>query len=140
MSASASSPQPSIAPTVDRTVTLPDGRALAYAIWGEPEGSPVLLLGTSPGSRLLCPDLSATLAAGVRLVTVDRPGYGRSDPDPHPRMAGWAADTRVLANHLGLGHLGLVGWSGGRQAAAGHSGGVGDAAGRCPPGRRRHGL
>jgi hypothetical protein len=58
-------PQPNNIPAVDQTLILPDGRALGYAIWGEPEGAPVLLLGTSLGSRLLCPDLPATLAAQV---------------------------------------------------------------------------
>jgi pimeloyl-ACP methyl ester carboxylesterase len=107
-------------------VVLPDGRALGYAIWGEPEDTPVLLLGTSPGSRLLCPDLPATLAAGVRLVTVDRPGYGHSDPDPHPRMAGCVADIGVLADHLGLERFGLVGWSGGGQFALAVAAGLPD--------------
>jgi pimeloyl-ACP methyl ester carboxylesterase len=110
-------PMPSSVPAVDQTVVLADGRTLGYALWGEPEGSPVLLVGTSPGSRLFCPDLPATLAAGVRLVTVDRPGSGRSDPDPHPSMAGWVADAGALVDHLRLGRFGLVGWSGGGQFA-----------------------
>jgi pimeloyl-ACP methyl ester carboxylesterase len=119
-------PMPSSVPAVDQTVVLADGRALGYALWGEPEGSPVLLVGTSPGSRLFCPDLPATLAAGVRLVTVDRPGYGRSDPDPHPSMAGWVADTGALVDHLGLGRFGLVGWSGGGQFALAVAAGLPD--------------
>jgi pimeloyl-ACP methyl ester carboxylesterase len=79
---------PSSVPAVDQAVVLPDGRTLGHAVWGEPEGSPVLLVGTSPGSRLFCPDMPATVAAGVRLVTVDRPGSGRSDPDPTPAWPG----------------------------------------------------
>jgi pimeloyl-ACP methyl ester carboxylesterase len=110
-------PTPSSVPTVDQTLVLADGRTLGYAVWGEPEGSPVLLVGTSPGSRLFCPDLPATLAAGVRLVTVDRPGSGRSDPDPHPSMARWVADAGALVDHLRLERFGLVGWSGGGQFA-----------------------
>lgn len=101
-------PMPSSVPAVDQTLVLSDGRTLGYALWGEPGGTPVLLVGTSPGSRLLCPDLPATLAAGVRLVTVDRPGSGRSDPDPHPGMARWVADTGALVDHLRLGRFGLV--------------------------------
>lgn len=98
-------PMPSSVPAVDQTLVLSDGRTLGYALWGEPGGTPVLLVGTSPGSRLLCPDLPATLAAGVRLVTVDRPGSGRSDPDPHPGMARWVADTGALVK---LQHQGLL--------------------------------
>jgi pimeloyl-ACP methyl ester carboxylesterase len=119
-------PTPSSVPAVDQTVVLSDGRTLGYALWGEPEGSPVLLAGTSPGSRLLCPDLPATLAAGVRLVTVDRPGSGRSDPDPHPSMARWVADAGALVDHLRLGRFGLVGWSGGGQFALAAAAGLPD--------------
>src|SRR4029450_1364219 len=110
-------PMPSSIPAVDQSLVLADGRTLGYALWGEPEGTPVLLVGTSPGSPLLCPDLPATVAAGVRLVTVDRPGSGRSDPDPHPTMARWVADTSTLVDHLRLERFGLVGWSGGGQFA-----------------------
>jgi pimeloyl-ACP methyl ester carboxylesterase len=67
---------------VDADLMLADGRRLGYAVWGEPEGQPALLFHGSPGSRLFCPDPVATAAAGVRLVTVDRPGYGRSAAAP----------------------------------------------------------
>ena len=63
-------------PRADATITLADGRTLAYCEWGNPTGSPVLLVHGAPGSRLLCPDEDATAGAGVRLLTVDRPGYG----------------------------------------------------------------
>jgi pimeloyl-ACP methyl ester carboxylesterase len=119
-------PMPSSVPAVDQSLVLADGRTLGYALWGEPEGTPVLLVGTSPGSRLFCPDLPATVAAGVRLVTVDRPGSGRSDPDPHPGMARWVADTGALVDHLGLGRVGLVGWSGGGQFALAMAAGLPD--------------
>lgn len=119
-------PTPSSVPAVDQSLVLPDGRTLGYAAWGEPAGSPVLLVGTSPGSRLFCPDLPATLAAGVRLVTVDRPGYGRSDPDPRPSMARWVADAGALVDHLRLERFGLVGWSGGGQFALAAAAGLAD--------------
>jgi pimeloyl-ACP methyl ester carboxylesterase len=119
-------PMPSSVPAVDQTLVLSDGRTLGYALWGEPGDTPVLLMGTSPGSRLFCPDLPATAAAGVRLVTVDRPGSGRSDPDPHPGMARWVADTGALVDHLRLGRFGLVGWSGGGQFALAAAAGLPD--------------
>jgi len=119
-------PMPSSVPAVDQSLVLADGRTLGYALWGEPEGTPVLLVGTSPGSRLFCPDLPATVAAGVRLVTVDRPGSGRSDPDPHPGMARWVADAGALVDHLHLERFGLVGWSGGGQFALAMAAGLPD--------------
>ncbi len=57
-----------------------DGRALSVAQWGDPYGTPVLQLHGTPGSRLdRHPDEALVRAAGVRLVTFDRPGYGGSD-------------------------------------------------------------
>jgi pimeloyl-ACP methyl ester carboxylesterase len=100
-------------PHADATITLADGRALAYCEWGNPTGSPVLLAHGGPGSRLLCPDEDATVAAGVRLLTVDRPGYGGSDARPDPSLLGWADDVQALANRLGLDRFAVVGWSAG---------------------------
>ena len=100
-------------PRSDSVVKLHDGRALAYAEWGDPVGRPVVLLHGGPGSRLLCPDEDATVSAGVRLVTVDRPGYGRSDPHPDLSLLTWADDFAELHGLLGLPPCPIVGWSSG---------------------------
>jgi pimeloyl-ACP methyl ester carboxylesterase len=94
-------------------LTACDGRTLAYCEWGHPTGSPVLLVHGGPGSRLLCPDEDATAAAGVRLLTVDRPGYGGSDARPDPTLLGWADDVQALADRLGLERFAVVGFSAG---------------------------
>jgi pimeloyl-ACP methyl ester carboxylesterase len=109
--------EPSTHPSQDDDVVLSDGRRLRYALWGEPDGRPVLLVSASPGSRLLCPDLAATERAGVRLITVDRPGSGGSDPHPQPTMKVWAADVAVLLDHLDVERADIVGWSGGGHFA-----------------------
>jgi pimeloyl-ACP methyl ester carboxylesterase len=100
-------------PRADATITLPDGRVLAYCEWGDPTGTPVLFAHGGPGSRLLCPEEDATVAAGVRLLTVDRPGYGGSAPRPDPTLLGWADDVRALADRLGLERFAVVGFSAG---------------------------
>jgi pimeloyl-ACP methyl ester carboxylesterase len=66
-----------------------------------------------PGSRLLCPDERATTAAGVRLIALDRPGYGGSDPRPGRRVADGAGDIEELIRRLELPPVAVVGWSGG---------------------------
>jgi pimeloyl-ACP methyl ester carboxylesterase len=107
------------APLVDETLRLADGRRLAWAEWGDRRGRPLLFLHPRPGSRMLCPDRTATAAAGVRLITVDRPGYGGSDPVPDPALTGFAADLDRLIDHLWLGQVPMAGWSvGGLYAAA----------------------
>ena len=98
----------------DDTVTLPDGRALAYVQRGDPAGRPVLYFHGIPGSRLDAwgaDDLVARL--GVRLVAVDRPGFGRSDPRPGRRLLDWAADVAHLADALGLDRFAVLGYSAG---------------------------
>lgn len=104
-------------PTRDDLLRLPDGRRLAWAEWGHPGGPAVVLLHPSPGSRLVDPDQAATRAAGVRLITVDRPGFGGSDPVADPSFAGFGADLAVLAADLGLVKIALLGWSGGGMYA-----------------------
>jgi pimeloyl-ACP methyl ester carboxylesterase len=104
-------------PISDRTIETPDGRRVGVAEFGAPDGPVVLLVHRSPGSRLLDPDPAATAAAGVRLVCVDRPGYGASDPVAAPARAAAADDVEAVVGALDLVDVALVGWSGGGQFA-----------------------
>jgi pimeloyl-ACP methyl ester carboxylesterase len=101
----------------DRALSLPDGRSLAYAEWGNSSGPPVLLFHGGPGSRLFCPDYEATMSSGVRLITIDRPGFGGSDPQPGRTLLGWADDVAALADALHLDRLAVVGFSSGGSHA-----------------------
>jgi pimeloyl-ACP methyl ester carboxylesterase len=89
-----------VSPILDADLLLTDGRRLGYALWGDPAGQPVLLFPGSPSSRLFCPDPAATAEAGVSLVTVDRPGYGRSDVQPGRTILDWPGDVEQLADDL----------------------------------------
>ena len=98
---------------------LRDGRRVQYCEWGDAAGPPVVLLHGAPGSRLFHPDAEATAAAGVRLVTYDRPGYGGSDRYEGRSPLDTAADLTALADHLGLDRFALMGFSaGGAHALA----------------------
>ncbi len=103
----------SSAPSIDRVVTLHNGAEVAYSRWGVESGRPVVFFHGMPGSRLLCPDLEATTAAGVCLYTVDRPGYGGSTPTTGRTLLSWADDFFEWADCVGLGACPLVGWSSG---------------------------
>lgn len=89
-----------------------------------PADAPVVLLcHSAPGSGSFDPDPAATAAAGVRLIAVDRPGYGGSAPVTDGfATIGLAADdaAAVLADLLPAGATaGVAGWSaGGRIALA----------------------
>jgi pimeloyl-ACP methyl ester carboxylesterase len=92
-------------------VSLPDGRRLEIWETGDPGGRPVFFLPGCPDSRWAAwPATDAAREAGVRLVSVNRPGYGGSDPHPtsHDSVA---ADLVAVADALGIERIGLVGMS-----------------------------
>lgn len=97
---------------------LSDGRALGYSEWGAPDGAPVLgFMGTSL-SWLAHVGTDAPRAAGVRLVLVDRPGYGLSDFQPRRTLLDWPRDVAEVADHLGFDRFSVFGMSGGGPHAA----------------------
>jgi pimeloyl-ACP methyl ester carboxylesterase len=100
--------------TRDDILVLPDGRALAYTTIGAVDGPVVCYQHGAPGSRreLLGLD-DGFAAAGVRVVTPDRPGYGGSTPHPGRTTAGWADDVAALADELGADRFGVIGLSSG---------------------------
>jgi pimeloyl-ACP methyl ester carboxylesterase len=96
------------------TLELPDGRTLAYATWGDPEGFPILSLHGTPGCRLnRWPNEDVYAGAGANWVTHDRAGYGRSDRHRGRSVADEAADVAALADELGFDRFGVSGGSGG---------------------------
>lgn len=100
--------------TRGRSIPLADGRRLGFAEWGERDGTPVFLFHGIPGSRLFRhPDASLTRQTGVRLLTVDRPGIGLSDPKPGRTLRAWGRDVVELADALGIGEFAVAGISGG---------------------------
>jgi pimeloyl-ACP methyl ester carboxylesterase len=73
----------------------------------------VLQPGT-PASRILGRwGHEAAAAAGVRLVAVNRPGYGGSTPSAAPSLRATGRDTAALAALLGLQDYAVLGISGG---------------------------
>jgi pimeloyl-ACP methyl ester carboxylesterase len=96
------------------SVATPDGRTLGVAEWGDPDGVPVFVLHGMPGSRLRRPpDEPAIRALGLRLITYDRPGYGRSTRHAGRRVVDCADDVRVIAHDLGIDRFRVSGASAG---------------------------
>src|SRR5262245_33860671 len=85
------------------TVTLADGRTVGYADYGPTDGHPVLNCHGGPGSRLEpkvgAPDAGA---AGIRMIGIDRPGYGLSTPVPGRAIADWVPDALAVLDTLGI--------------------------------------
>lgn len=99
---------------------LRDGRTLCYADYGDPQGFPIVNAHGGLACRLDVEAASPVAAeCGVRLISPDRPGVGRSDPRPGRTIADWASDIAELINLLDIYRFAAMGWSlGGQYAAA----------------------
>jgi pimeloyl-ACP methyl ester carboxylesterase len=97
----------------DKRLRLRDGRWLGYFESGDPHGAPVLFFHGFGTTRVVCPPDEPARRLGVRLIALDRPGIGLSTPKPGRRLLDWPDDVRQAADHLGLSHFSVVGWSGG---------------------------
>ena len=99
---------------VDQTFRLSDGRRLGYAEFGDPQGSPAFHFHGFPGTRLTGRlHAEDAAAAGVRLISPDRPGMGLSDFQPRRRITQWPHDVSELADALGIDRFAVLGLSGG---------------------------
>jgi pimeloyl-ACP methyl ester carboxylesterase len=106
---------------VDGGLVLADGRVLEYWQGGDPEGRGVIFHPGTPVSRVLGRWAhDAAVAAGVRLITMNRPGYGGSTTTAgaRPSLLNVGRDTASLADHLGLDGYAVGGGSGGGPFAA----------------------
>lgn len=96
------------------TVSLPDGRFIAYLDGGDLRGFPVFGLHGTPGCRLSrWPDERVYGDAGVRYITTDRAGYGQSSRHRGRSVVDDAADVLAVADALSITRFSVVGGSGG---------------------------
>ena len=107
----------------DGALKLPDGRLLSYRIYGPKNGVPCFYFHGFPGSRL---EAGYAEAPGLRLIAVDRPGYGKSSARPGRRLTDWPLDIAALADGLGLERFSLLGISGGAPYALACAWALGD--------------
>ncbi|MEA5408120.1 alpha/beta hydrolase [Haloarculaceae archaeon H-GB2-1] len=99
--------------------TVPcDGRTVAYAEYGSPDGTPLLFFHGTPGSRILGTLFdSAARERDVRVIAPDRPGYGRSDPWPDRTPTDVGAYVDAILADADVSAAAVVGFSGGATYA-----------------------
>jgi pimeloyl-ACP methyl ester carboxylesterase len=101
--------------STENYLTLPDGRKLCYAEYGDPNGTPIFVFHGNPSSRLswgLYP--GSPFLPNVRLIAPDRPGYGRTDyVEGVTTLENWPNDVAALADHLEIDKFTVFGPSGG---------------------------
>jgi pimeloyl-ACP methyl ester carboxylesterase len=106
------------APRSEGSVVLAGGRAVGFAEWGDPDGHPVVVFHGGPGSRLFgvgCEALAGRL--GLRMVCLERPGFGRSDYVADRTVLGWVDDVAEVITVLGIDRFVVVGVSAGSPYA-----------------------
>jgi pimeloyl-ACP methyl ester carboxylesterase len=102
----------------EQTMQLPDGRTLGFAEYGSEEGPVLVYCHGYPGSRLEAAALSAQAAqAKVRLISLERPGYGRSSFQERRSLLDWPSDLVALTGRLGIDRFAVMGVSGGAPYA-----------------------
>jgi pimeloyl-ACP methyl ester carboxylesterase len=86
---------------------LPDGRALELWSGGDPDGFPVVFFPGCPDSRLIArTGAPAAKELGVRLIAVNRPGYGQSTPAATDHLS-LASDVAQVVGPAALAVLGM---------------------------------
>ena len=95
----------------------PSGRMIHYADTGEAGWRPVLFLGgtgTSARAFLMTGYLeSLRKQLHLRLITVERNGFGDTPYDPAWTFADYTAEVRVVLDHLGVDRFAMIAISGG---------------------------
>jgi pimeloyl-ACP methyl ester carboxylesterase len=101
--------------STENYLTLPDGRKLCYAEYGDPNGFPVFLFHGNPNSRLLWEAIPGNpFVPNVRLIAPDRYGFGRTDYiEGVTTVESWPKDIVSLADALGIEKFAIFGPSGG---------------------------
>ena len=98
----------------EHILPLADKRQLCYLECGDSQGYPVLWCHGNPGSRLGWPLLlSRTGQVKARVLIPDRPGFGKSDPQPAQSYLAWPADIVQLVDSLDIEQFVVAGVSGG---------------------------
>ncbi len=97
---------------------LPDGRRLSYTEFGERTGYPLIHFHSAGSSRLEAASFhQSAKQSGFRIIAIDRPGIGLSDPHRMEFATGFSHDVLYLIKHLRCSRVGLLACGGGVREA-----------------------
>ncbi|MCL6526153.1 MAG: alpha/beta hydrolase [Thermaceae bacterium] len=96
---------------------LSDKRWLAWSEWGPAGGRPVLLCTGAAMGGWLGFGTEHLGELGLRLIVIDRPGLGGSDPHPQKTLTSWAEDISEVIEARQLREVTAVGFSQGAPFA-----------------------
>jgi pimeloyl-ACP methyl ester carboxylesterase len=106
--------KPKMKTGTSKRIRLHDGRTLGFLEVGDLRGRPIFYFHGFPGSRLEARFAQATAERqGVRVIGVDRPGFGLSQVKPGRTIDDWPDDVLQLAAAIGTKRFAVLGASGG---------------------------
>jgi pimeloyl-ACP methyl ester carboxylesterase len=96
-----------------RSVTV-HGRRLSWSEMGDADGTPVIAMhGTAASHRQFALADGEAARHGIRLLALDRPGYGDSDFHEGRGLLHAASEVAAVADEVGIDRFGVVGISAG---------------------------
>lgn len=101
---------------IEDTLTLADGRTLSYTLWGSPDAEPVFYFHGFPSSRHELELTESVLEQNnppIRVIALDRPGFGTSTFQPRRGLLDWPSDVAEAADILGIDRFAVLGASAG---------------------------
>ena len=102
-----------------RIIRQEDGHIFGISEFGTPTGKPLFYFHGFPGSRLEARIIhQLAWRHQIRVIAVDRPGYGKSSYQPQRRLSHWSRDIGDIAAALELDRFSILGVSGGAPYAA----------------------
>ncbi len=95
-------------------LTLPTGQRVGWREYGVPTGSPIFFNNGWPGCSLQAVYLhELAVRHGLRIVSPDRPGFGRSSSQSGRSLLDWPPLVAAIADRLGIDRFAILGVSGG---------------------------
>lgn len=99
------------------TVRTSNGRTIAFSDNGPDTGIPVVLCHGLPGSHVQIPNHDILMHHNVRIIIIDRPGFGYSDPQVGRSLASWHEDITCVLDARGITQCVLMPFSAGTPYA-----------------------
>jgi DNA-binding CsgD family transcriptional regulator/pimeloyl-ACP methyl ester carboxylesterase len=86
-----------------RVIARPSEGLIYLADYGAKDAAPVIIFHAGLGTRRVVPNfLREADRAGLRIISIERPGFGGTDLRPEPGFEGSSQDTAFVMDKLGL--------------------------------------
>jgi pimeloyl-ACP methyl ester carboxylesterase/DNA-binding CsgD family transcriptional regulator len=101
-----------------RVMARPEGGLIYLADYGPKDGMPIVFFHAGLATRRMAPSfLREAAIANLRIIAIERPGFGGTDLRPEPDFEGSSLDTVFVMDRLGIDRAIIASNGGGNIAA-----------------------